>query len=108
MLAAGLVARKARARGLLPPSWMKRSLAPGSRAVTQYLRDTGLLEDLEALGFYLIGYGCTTCGGKSGPLDESVSRAITDRQLVAAAVLSGNRNFEGRIPKLVRATYIRS
>jgi aconitate hydratase len=106
MLAAGLLARNAVRRGLTPPDWVKRSLAPGSRAVTRYLDAAGLLEPLEQLGFYLIGYGCTTCGGKSGPLDEHVARQITERGLVAAAVLSGNRNFEGRIHKLVRANYI--
>ncbi|MBO9355447.1 aconitate hydratase AcnA [Bordetella petrii] len=108
MLAAGLLARNAVRRGLAPPAWMKRSLAPGSRAVTGYLRAAGLLEPLEALGFYLIGYGCTTCGGKSGPLDETAARAITERDLVVSTVLSGNRNFEGRIHKLARANYIGS
>jgi aconitate hydratase len=106
MLAAGLLARNAAQRGLAPPDWVKRSLAPGSRAVTRYLAAAGLLAPLEQLGFYLIGYGCTTCGGKSGPLDEPVARQITERGLVAVAVLSGNRNFEGRIHKLVRANYI--
>lgn len=106
MLAAGLLARNALKRGLAPPAWVKRSLAPGSRAVTRYLEAAGLLDPLQELGFYLIGYGCTTCGGKSGPLDESVAREIQERGLVAAAVLSGNRNFEGRIHKLIRANYI--
>lgn len=106
MLAAGLLAKHAIERGLTPPSWVKRSLAPGSRVVTRYLEQSGLLAPLEALGFYLVGYGCTTCGGKSGPLDEHVAAEITSKKLVVAAVLSGNRNFEGRIHKLVRANYI--
>jgi len=108
MLAAGLLARKALARGIAPPAWMKRSLAPGSRAVTRYLEDAGVLGALQAQGFHVIGYGCTTCGGKSGPLTPEASRAITEGNLVTAAVLSGNRNFEGRIHKLVRANYIAS
>lgn len=108
MLAAGLVAQKAWQQGLTPPAWVKRSLAPGSRAVTRYLQDAGLLEALQAQGFDVIGYGCTTCGGKSGPLTEQASAAITEHGLVTAAVLSGNRNFEGRIHKLVRANYIGS
>lgn len=106
MIAAGLVAQKAVARGLMPKPWVKTSLAPGSRAVTQYLQNAGLLPALEQLGFYVIGYGCTTCGGKSGPLDAAVARVIESKKLVAAAVLSGNRNFEGRIHKLIRANYI--
>ncbi|AZG07027.1 aconitate hydratase AcnA [Pigmentiphaga sp. H8] len=106
MLAAGIVARKAAARGLQPPAWVKRSLAPGSRTVTRYLEEAGLLAPLAALGFHLIGYGCTTCGGKSGPLVPEAAREIEQRGLVAAAVLSGNRNFEGRIHKLIRANYI--
>ena len=108
MLAAGLLARNALSRGITPADWTKRSLAPGSRAVTQYLSRAGLLDALEAQGFYVIGYGCTTCGGKSGPLTREAAEAITDGKLVAAAVLSGNRNFEGRIHKLVRANYIGS
>ncbi|MDB5999446.1 MAG: acnA [Rhizobacter sp.] len=106
MLAAGIVARKAVERGLAPPSWVKRSLAPGSRAVTRYLQAAGLLAPLATLGFDLIGYGCTTCAGKSGPLDAAAAAAIERDALVAVAVLSGNRNFEGRIHKLVRANYI--
>jgi aconitate hydratase len=106
MLAAGLMARNALRRGLKPPAWQKRSLAPGSRAVTRYLEAAGLLAPLQELGFHIIGYGCTTCGGKSGPLDEAIARQIIERDLVAAAVLSGNRNFEGRIHKLLRANYI--
>lgn len=108
MIAAGLVAKKALALGLTPSPWIKRSLAPGSRAVTRYLESAGLLAALQAQGFHVIGYGCTTCGGKSGPLDASVADAITERGLVATAVLSGNRNFEGRIHKLLRANYIGS
>ncbi|OWT77097.1 MULTISPECIES: aconitate hydratase AcnA [unclassified Achromobacter] len=108
MLAAGLLARNALRRGLMPPAWVKRSLAPGSRAVTQYLERAGLLAELEALGFYVIGYGCTTCGGKSGPLDADAAERIGEDGLVAVAVLSGNRNFEGRIHKLLRANYIGS
>lgn len=108
MLAAGLIAQKALACGLTPPAWVKRSLAPGSRAVTHYLESAGLLSALQAQGFHVIGYGCTTCGGKSGPLDPRAADAIGEGGLVAAAVLSGNRNFEGRIHKLLRANYIGS
>lgn len=108
MIAAGLLARKARARGLFPPAYVKRSLAPGSRVVTAYLDAAGLSEELDALGFHLIGYGCTTCGGKSGPLDSELAETIDTQDLVAAAVLSGNRNFEGRIHRQVRANYIMS
>lgn len=106
MLAAGLLARKAVAAGLRPPPWVKTSLAPGSRVVTRYLQESGLLPHLEALGFHVVGYGCTTCGGKSGPLDPKIARAIEQEGLITAAVLSGNRNFEGRIQRLVRANYI--
>jgi aconitate hydratase len=108
MVAAGLVARNAVARGLTVPPTVKTSLAPGSRAVTEYLRAAGLLEPLEKLGFALAGYGCTTCIGNSGPLDAPVARAIEENDLVVAAVLSGNRNFEGRIHPLVRASYLAS
>ncbi len=108
MIAAGLLARKAREKGLAPKPWVKTSLAPGSRAVRDYLARLGLLEDLAALGFDLVGYGCTTCIGNSGPLPEPVARAIEEGKLVAAAVLSGNRNFEGRIHPLVRANYLAS
>ncbi|NLX18303.1 MAG: aconitate hydratase AcnA [Desulfobulbus sp.] len=108
MIGAGLLARKARARGLTRKPWVKTSLAPGSKAVTRYLEQSGLLSDLEALGFYVVGYGCTTCIGNSGPLDESISTAITRKNLVVAAVLSGNRNFEARIHPQVRANYLAS
>ncbi len=108
MVGAGLVARKARARGLTRKPWVKTSLAPGSKVVTDYLEKAGLMDDLEATGFYLVGYGCTTCIGNSGPLPEPISRAINENDLVAAAVLSGNRNFEGRISPDVRANYLAS
>ena len=108
MVAAGLLARNAVARGLTVPPTVKTSLAPGSRAVTEYLRGAGLLEPLEKLGFALAGYGCTTCIGNSGPLDEPIARAIEDNDLAVAAVLSGNRNFEGRIHPLVKASYLAS
>jgi aconitate hydratase len=108
MVAAGLVARNAVARGLSVPPTVKTSLAPGSRAVTEYLRGADLLEPLEKLGFNLAGYGCTTCIGNSGPLDAPVAQAIEENDLVVAAVLSGNRNFEGRIHPLVRASYLAS
>jgi aconitate hydratase len=108
MLAAGLLARKAVRRGLRVPPYVKTSLAPGSKVVTEYLRASGLLTDLEALGFHLVGYGCTTCIGNSGPLLPEVSRAVSDGRLVAAAVLSGNRNFEGRVNPDVKANYLAS
>jgi aconitate hydratase len=108
MIAAGLVARKAVERGIAPPPQVKTSLAPGSKFVTEYLRAAGLQEALDAIGFNLVGYGCTTCIGNSGPLPESVGRAVKENDLVAAAVLSGNRNFEGRINPLVRANYLMS
>ena len=108
MLAAGLVAKKAAERGLAPKPWVKTSLAPGSMVVTEYLNAAGLMEPLERLGFGLVGYGCTTCIGNSGPLPEDVASAIKDRDLVVASVLSGNRNFEGRVQPLVRANYLAS
>ncbi|MGZ6269783.1 MAG: aconitate hydratase AcnA, partial [Candidatus Limnocylindrales bacterium] len=108
MIGAGLLARNAVARGLRVPRTVKTSLAPGSRAVTRYLEGAGLLEPLERLGFALAGYGCTTCIGNSGPLDEPVARAVEEHDLVVAAVLSGNRNFEGRIHPLARASYLAS
>jgi aconitate hydratase len=108
LLAAGLLAKKAVARGLRVPPYVKTSLAPGSKVVTEYLTKTGLLGDLETLGFHVVGYGCTTCIGNSGPLSAAVTRAVTDGKLVAAAVLSGNRNFEGRISPEVKANYLAS
>ena len=109
MIGAGLVARKARALGLTRKPWVKTSLAPGSQVVSEYLEAAGLQEDLDAIGFNLAGYGCTTCIGNSGPLgDPAISKAIADNDLVATAVLSGNRNFEGRISPDVRANYLAS
>ena len=108
MVGAGLVARKARQRGLTRKPWVKTSLAPGSKVVTDYLDRAGLTEDLEAAGFYLVGYGCTTCIGNSGPLPDPISEAIQDHELVATSVLSGNRNFEGRISPDVKANYLAS
>jgi aconitate hydratase len=108
MVAAGLVARNAVARGLLTKPWVKTSLAPGSRAVTDYLRAADLMDPLEALRFHLVGYGCTTCIGNSGPLAEPVAEAIEANDISAVAVLSGNRNFEGRIHPLARASYLAS
>ncbi|MBX3728237.1 MAG: aconitate hydratase AcnA [Candidatus Sumerlaeia bacterium] len=108
MIAAGLVARKARARGLRPKPWVKTSLAPGSKVVTEYLNEAGLSADLDAVGFHLVGYGCTTCIGNSGPLPQPISEAIHAKNLVAVAVLSGNRNFEGRISPDVKANYLAS
>ena len=108
MVGAGLLARNAVAKGLQRKPWVKTSLAPGSRVVTDYLKQAELTESLDALGFQLVGYGCTTCIGNSGPLPEPVSQAISDGDLVAAAVLSGNRNFEGRINAQVKANYLAS
>ena len=108
LVAAGLVARNARKLGILTKPWVKTSLAPGSKVVTDYLEKTGLMEDLEALGFYLVGYGCTTCIGNSGPLPAEISAAINDSNLLVTSVLSGNRNFEGRIHQDVRANYLAS
>ena len=108
MLGAGLVARNARARGLQRKPWVKTSLAPGSKVVTEYLQRAGLDEDLDALGFNLVGYGCTTCIGNSGPLLEEVSAAIQEHDLTAVSVLSGNRNFEGRINPDVKMNYLAS
>ncbi|HJP98962.1 MAG TPA: aconitate hydratase AcnA, partial [Rhodanobacteraceae bacterium] len=108
MIGAGLLARKAAERGLAPRPWVKTSLAPGSKVVTDYLEKTGLMEDLQKLGFYLVGYGCTTCIGNSGPLPEDVSRKVTDNDFAVAAVLSGNRNFEGRIHSEVKMNYLAS
>ncbi|MDP1028499.1 aconitate hydratase AcnA [Sphingomonas sp. KR1UV-12] len=108
LVAAGLVARKARALGLTAKPWVKTSLAPGSQVVTDYLDKAGLTEDLNALGFNLVGYGCTTCIGNSGPLAAPISAAINENDLVAASVLSGNRNFEGRVSPDVRANFLAS
>jgi aconitate hydratase len=108
MIGAGLLAKKAVERGLTRKPWVKTSLAPGSQVVTAYLEKAGLMAPLEALGFDLVGYGCTTCIGNSGPLPDDVSAIVEDRNLVVAAVLSGNRNFEGRIQPQVRANYLAS
>jgi len=108
LVAAGLVARKARAFGLKPKPWVKTSLAPGSQVVTDYLDKAKLSEDLDAIGFNLVGYGCTTCIGNSGPLPGPISKAINENDLVAASVLSGNRNFEGRVSPDVRANFLAS
>ena len=108
LMAAGLVAKKARARGLDVKPWVKTSLAPGSQVVTDYLNQAGLMGDLEALGFNVVGYGCTTCIGNSGPLDPEITTAIVDADLNVTAVLSGNRNFEGRISPLTRGNYLAS
>ena len=108
MLAAGLVAKKARARGLARKPWVKTSLAPGSKVVTKYLEETGLLDDLDAVGFSLVGYGCTTCIGNSGPLIPAVSQGVADGDLVVSSVLSGNRNFEGRVNPQTKANYLAS
>ncbi len=108
MLAAGLLARKARAFGLTSKPWVKTSLAPGSKVVTEYYNKSGLTADLDALGFQCVGYGCTTCIGNSGPLPDAVSAAIKKADLVVASVLSGNRNFEGRINPQVKANYLAS
>ena len=108
MMAAGLLAKKAVEKGLKRKPWVKTSLAPGSRVVTEYYRNAGLIPYLETLGFHVVGYGCTTCIGNSGPLPQDVSYAITEKQLVVVSVLSGNRNFEGRINSEVRANYLMS
>jgi aconitate hydratase len=108
LIAAGLVARKAKALGLKPKPWVKTSLAPGSQVVTEYLKASGLQKDLDAIGYNLVGYGCTTCIGNSGPLPEPISKAVQDNDLVAVSVLSGNRNFEGRVNPDVRANYLAS
>jgi aconitate hydratase len=108
LIGAGLLAKKAVEKGLKTKPWVKTSLAPGSKVVTEYLKESGLLPELEKLGFYLVGYGCTTCIGNSGPLREAISAGIQEGDLVACAVLSGNRNFEGRIHPQVRANYLAS
>ena len=108
MLAAGLLARNARSKGLELKPWVRPSLAPGSRVVTEYFDAAGLTEDLSALGFNVVGYGCTTCIGNSGPLDEDIESAIDESNLIVGSVLSGNRNFEGRIHQKVKANYLAS
>ncbi|MBO6527797.1 aconitate hydratase AcnA [Erythrobacter sp.] len=108
LIAAGLVAKKAREKGLAPKPWVKTSLAPGSQVVTDYLEKSGLQDDLDAMGFDLVGYGCTTCIGNSGPLAPPISKAINGNDIVAASVLSGNRNFEGRVSPDVRANFLAS
>jgi aconitate hydratase len=108
MLGAGLLARKAVERGLKAKPWVKTSLAPGSKVVTDYLERAGLLDDLDKLGFYLVGYGCTTCIGNSGPLPDEISKAIGQGDLAVASVLSGNRNFEGRVHPEVKMNYLAS
>ncbi|HEY1858007.1 aconitate hydratase AcnA [Acidocella sp.] len=108
LVAAGLVARKAHALGLTPKPWVKTSLAPGSQVVTEYLNKSNLSTDLDALGFQTVGYGCTTCIGNSGPLEDAIAEAIETNKLVAVSVLSGNRNFEGRVHPNVRANYLAS
>ncbi|MEQ1504339.1 MAG: aconitate hydratase AcnA [Myxococcota bacterium] len=108
MIAAGLVARKARARGLTAKPWVKTSLAPGSRVVTDYFDRAGLTADLEAIGFYTVGYGCTTCIGNSGPLPDPIRESVEKNDLVVASVLSGNRNFEGRVSPHTRVNYLAS
>ena len=108
LIAAGLVAKKANEKGLKPKPWVKTSLAPGSQVVTDYLEKSGLQTDLDALGFDLVGYGCTTCIGNSGPLAPPISKAINGNDIVAASVLSGNRNFEGRVSPDVRANFLAS
>lgn len=108
MLGAGLLARNANKLGLKAKPWVKTSLGPGSLVVTDYLKKAGVLDDLEALGFYVVGYGCTTCIGNSGPLPDEVSKGIAENELVVASVLSGNRNFEGRVHPEVKANYLAS
>src|SRR5439155_1459226 len=108
MIGAGLLAKKAVERGLKRQPWVKTSLAPGSKVVTEYLRKSGLQPYLDELGFNLVGYGCTTCIGNSGPLPDDVSAEVDARNLVVVSVLSGNRNFEGRIQQQVRANYLGS
>jgi aconitate hydratase len=108
MLGAGLLARKAVARGLKTKPWVKTSLAPGSKVVTEYLQAAGVQKDLDALGFNLVGYGCTTCIGNSGPLPDPIAKVIEDNKLIVASVLSGNRNFEGRVNPLTRFNYLAS
>src|SRR5438309_9755812 len=108
MLAAGLLAKKAVERGLQIRPSVKRSLAPGSRVVTEYLAKTGLQTYLDQLGFNLVGYGCTTCIGNSGPLDPCIEKVLSEHDLIAASVLSGNRNFEARVHQSIKANFLMS
>ena len=108
MIGAGILAQKAIKMGLKSKPWVKTSLAPGSKVVTDYLMKSGLQEYLDKLGFNLVGFGCTTCIGNSGPLDKNISDAITKNDLIVSGVLSGNRNFEGRINPFVKANYLAS
>ena len=108
MIAAGLVARNARSRCLQTKPWVKTSLAPGSKVVTKYLEETGLLDDLENMGFNIVGYGCTTCIGNSGPLNPDIAKTVNEKQLFTSSVLSGNRNFEGRIHPLIKHNFLAS
>src|SRR5690606_9939698 len=108
MIGAGLVARKALARGLRTKSWVKTSLAPGSKVVTTYLNRSGLSEDLDALRFHNVGYGCTSCIGNSGPLPQHIAEAVDKNELVVASVLSGNRNFEARVHSQVKMNFLMS
>ena len=108
MLGAGLLARNAVKKGLKAQPWVKTSLGPGSLVVTDYLKKAGVLDDLEKLGFFVVGYGCTTCIGNSGPLPAEISKGIADGDLVVASVLSGNRNFEGRVHPEVKMNYLAS
>ncbi len=108
MVAAGLLARNARARGLMSKPWVKTSLGPGSRVVSNYLEQSGLQDDLDALGFDIVGFGCTTCIGNSGPLDPAIAKAVIDDDLIGCSVLSGNRNFEGRIHALIKMNFLAS
>ncbi|MBE8528201.1 aconitate hydratase, partial [Amycolatopsis sp. H6(2020)] len=108
MMAAGVLARNAAAKGLTSKPWVKTSIAPGSKVVTDYYEKAGLLPDLEKVGFYVVGYGCTTCIGNSGPLEDEVSQAVNEKDLSVTSVLSGNRNFEGRINPDVKMNYLAS
>ena len=108
MIGAGILAKKAYELGLKTKPWVKTSLAPGSKVVTDYLEKSGLQKHLDKLGFNLVGFGCTTCIGNSGPLDENIAEAITNNDLIVSGVLSGNRNFEGRINPFVKANYLAS
>src|SRR5699024_2922472 len=108
MIGAGLVARNARIKGINTQPWVKTSLAPGSKVVTDYLNSADLMKDLEALGFHLVGYGCTSCIGNSGPLPPDVERAVDEHELVVTSVLSGNRNFEARVHPKVKMNFLMS